>query len=94
MPVSFNDVGLRPIADLDNVTPFSMLIGIAIGATSVLIGLALITTGQSMCRTTCWIDNVFRSILPESFGFLGNGLPAIVIGVAIIIHTVWSNRKR
>ena len=71
-----------------------MLIGIAIGATSVLIGLALITTGQSMCRTTCWVDNVFRSILPESFDFLGNGTPAIVIGIAIIIHTVWSNRER
>lgn len=51
-------------------------------------------TGQSMCRTSCWIDNLFRLVLPENYAFLGHGLPAVVIGIAIIIHAVWNDKKR
>jgi len=71
-----------------------MQIGIAIGAAGVVVGLALMATGQSMCRTSCWIDNFFRLILPERYAFWGHGLPAVVIGIAIIIHAMWGGNKR
>lgn len=71
-----------------------MKTGIAIGAASVIVGLALMTTEQTLCRTSCWMNNMLGMFLPESYDFLGRGLPAVVIGIAIIIHAVWSGKKR
>lgn len=36
----------------------------------------------------------FRLILPESYAFWGHGLRAVVIGIPIIIHAVWRDKKR
>jgi hypothetical protein len=67
--------------------------GFIIGSTSILIGLAIITSGKSMCRTSCWMDDVFRILLPERLDYLAIGLPSIIIGIAIIFHSQWSKRK-
>jgi hypothetical protein len=40
---------------------------IGIGLTAVSIGLALMVSGQRMCRTSCWVDNMFKLLLPSGF---------------------------
>jgi hypothetical protein len=67
--------------------------GFIIGAAAILLGLAIITTGTSICRTSCWIDDVFRLLLPDRLDFLAIGLPSIIIGVAIVFHAHWSSRE-
>ena len=42
-------------------------IGIGIGLTAISIGLALMVSGQRMCRTSCWVDDVFKLLLPKDY---------------------------
>lgn len=67
---------------------------LGIGIAGVLIGLALMATGQRMCRTTCWVDDVFRMFLPASHESWAGGLPVVLIGVAIIGHALYKHLGR
>jgi hypothetical protein len=67
--------------------------GIAIGAVGVAIGLALMLTGQHMCRTTCWVDDVFRYVLPRSLESLAGGMPWLFVGIGIIAHAILRRKK-
>ena len=51
-------------------------IGIGIGLTAISIGLALMVSGQRMCRTSCWVDDVFKLLLPKDYEFLAGGMPS------------------
>jgi uncharacterized membrane protein HdeD (DUF308 family) len=65
-----------------------MKVGVTIGAVGILIGLILMASGNHMCRTSCWADDIFRYILPESWEKLSGGIPSVIVGVAIIVHAV------
>ena len=67
--------------------------GFIIGSTVIFLGFAVITSGKSMCRTSCWMDDFFRLLLPERLDYLAIGLPSIIIGIAIVLHSLWSKRK-
>jgi hypothetical protein len=67
---------------------------LGIGVAGVLIGLALMATGQRMCRTTCWVDNVFKMLLPTSYESWAGGLPVLLIGVGIIGHAIYRRFRR
>lgn len=71
-----------------------MKVGIGIGLAGILIGLSLMITGQQMCRTSCWADNVFKLFLPKAYESLAGGLPWLLVGVAIIVCTIWKRPKR
>lgn len=66
---------------------------IAIGAAGVLIGGALMLTGGRMCRSTCWIDDAFKMILPVGYESWAGGLPAVLLGIGLIIHALLRKRK-
>ena len=66
---------------------------IGIGLTAVSIGLALMVSGQRMCRTSCWVDNVFKLLLPSGYEFLAGGMPSLLIGIAIVAHAIWKRPK-
>ncbi len=66
---------------------------IGIGLTAVSIGLALMVSGQRMCRTSCWVDNVFKLLLPSGYEFLAGGISWFLIGVAIVAHAIWKRPK-
>jgi hypothetical protein len=70
-----------------------MKVGIGIGLVSVLIGLALMVSRQHMCRTSCWVDNVFKMLLPRNYEHLAGGMPGVVMGVAIIVYSIWKRPK-
>lgn len=63
--------------------------GILIGLMGVLVGLSLMLKGQQLCRTSCWVDNVFKLFLPDGYDHLAGGFPWIVVGIAIIVHSIW-----
>jgi hypothetical protein len=65
-----------------------------IGVAGVLIGLVLMGTGQRMCRTTCWIDNVFKMLLPAAYESWAGGLPILLIGVGIIGHALYKHSRK
>ncbi|NDZ15405.1 hypothetical protein [Variovorax sp. WS11] len=71
-----------------------MKVELGIGVLGVLIGLALMLTGQRMCRGTCWIDDVFKMLLPSSYESLAGGLPALLAGLAIIAHALYKGAKK
>lgn len=71
-----------------------MKVGIGIGVTMILIGLSLMITGRQMCRTSCWADDMLKLILPKSLEFLAGGLPWVLIGLALIVHAIWSSSRR
>ncbi|SDZ70770.1 hypothetical protein SAMN05518854_11578 [Variovorax sp. YR266] len=68
-----------------------MKVELGIGIAGVLIGLTLIGTGQRMCRTTCWVDDVFKMLLPTSYESWTGGLPAVLIGVGLIGHAIYKH---
>jgi hypothetical protein len=70
-----------------------MKVGIAIGLASILIGLSLMISGQQMCRTSCWVDNVFKLFLPQGYEFLAGGIPWLTVGTIIVVHAVWKRHK-
>jgi hypothetical protein len=65
-----------------------------IGLTAVSIGLALMVSGQRMCRTSCWVDNVFKLLLPSGYEFLAGGISWFLIGIAIVAHAIWKRPKQ
>ena len=67
---------------------------LGIGAAGVLIGLALMLTGQRMCRTTCWIDDLFKMLLPPSHESWAGGLPALLVGLIIIGHAIYKRSRK
>ena len=67
---------------------------IGIGLTAVSIGLALMVSGQRMCRTSCWVDDVFTLLLPSGYEFLAGGISWFLIGVAIVAHAIWKRPKQ
>lgn len=66
---------------------------IAIGAAGVLIGGALMLTGGRMCRGTCWIDDMFKMLLPAGYESWAGGLPLVLVGVAMVVHALVRGRK-
>lgn len=64
-----------------------------IGAVSIIIGLGLMATGQQLCRTSCWFDNLFKLVLPRTYESLAGGLPWLVIGIALTAHEIWKRPK-
>ena len=66
---------------------------IGIGLTAVSIGLALMVSGQRMCRPSCWVDDVFKLLLPSGYEFLAGGISWFLIGVAIVAHAIWKRPK-
>lgn len=71
-----------------------MKAGLVFGSISILIGVALMMGGERMCRTSCWMDNLFRIFLPKGHESLAGGLPWVVMGVAIIIYAVWKRPRQ
>jgi hypothetical protein len=67
---------------------------LAIGAFGILVGMALMLTGQSMCRTQCWIDSVWRMLLPESFASIAGGLSWVFIGIGIVGWSLLNPRTK
>lgn len=68
--------------------------GIGVGIVAVLLGVFLMLTGQRMCRTSCWIDGLFKLFLPKDYEYLAGGLPSFFIGVAIILYSIWRYPRR
>ena len=66
---------------------------IAIGAAGVLAGGALMLAGGRMCRGTCWIDDAFKMLLPTGYESWAGGLPAVLVGAAVIAHALLRKRK-
>lgn len=71
-----------------------MKVELGIGVAGILIGLALMWTGQRMCRTTCWIDELFRMLLPASRESWAGGLPVVLIGIVIVGHAVYRRSRK
>lgn len=67
---------------------------LGIGVTGVLIGLVLMGAGQRMCRPTCWIDNMFKMLLPTTHESWAGGLPVLLIGVGFIGHALYKHSRR
>ena len=70
-----------------------MKVEVAIGVVAILIGLALMLSGQQMCRTSCWVDDLFRYLLPASLKSLAGGMPCLIVGVVIIGWAVLGKKK-
>lgn len=68
-----------------------MKMEICIGVGSALIGVSLMMAGRQMCRGTCWIDNLFRLLLPFSYEHWAGGLPWFLMGLAIILYVLWND---
>lgn len=68
-------------------------VGVGIGLVGVLVGLAQMVSALQMCRTSCWVDDVFRLFLPKDYEFLAGGLPTFIIGIAIFAHAIWKRPK-
>ena len=66
---------------------------IGIGLTAIAIGLALMVSDQRMCGTGCWIDDVFKWLLPKDYEFLARGMPSLLVGIAIVAHAIWKRPK-
>lgn len=66
---------------------------IGIGLTAIAIGLALMVSGQRMCRTSCWLDNVLKLLLPKDYEFLAGGISWFLVGVAIVAYAIWKRPK-
>ena len=66
-----------------------MRVEIGIGLAGVLIGLALMLTGERMCRTDCWINSLFKMLLPASLESWAGGLPVLVVGLIVIGHAIY-----
>lgn len=66
---------------------------IGIGLTAIAIGLALMMSGQRMCSTSCWLDNVLKWLLPKDYEFLAGGMPSLLVGIAIVAHAIWKRPK-
>jgi hypothetical protein len=66
-----------------------MKIGIGFGVGSILIGIALMMGGQQLCRTSCWVDNLFKVFLPRDLESLAGGMPWIAMGVVLVLCDVW-----
>lgn len=66
---------------------------IGIGLTAISVGLALMVSGQRMCRTSCWLDDVFKFLLPRDYESLAGGIPSLLIGIAIVAHAIWKRPK-
>ncbi|MFN3735551.1 hypothetical protein [Comamonas testosteroni] len=66
---------------------------IGIGLTAIAIGLALMMSGQRMCSTSCWIDDVFKWLLPKDYEFLAGGMPSLLVGIAIVAYAIWKRPK-
>lgn len=79
--------------DITLANQMSKKVGVILGSTAILIGLAVIASGKPMCRTSCWMDGVFRLLLPERLDYLAIGLPSIIIGIGVIFHALWAGRK-
>lgn len=71
-----------------------MKVELGIGIAGVLIGLVLMGTGQRMCRTTCWLDDLFKMLLPTSHESWAGGMPALLIGVAMIGHAIYKRSRK
>lgn len=71
-----------------------MRVELGIGVVGVLIGLALMLTGQRMCRTTCWLDELFKMLLPPSYESWAGGLPALLVGLIIIGHATYRRSQK
>ena len=71
----------------------SRKVEIAIGAAGVLIGSALMMSGKAMCRTSCWVDDIFRYLLPNNLASLAGGIPWVLMGFAIIVWSLWRGPK-
>ncbi|MFZ7319812.1 hypothetical protein [Comamonas jiangduensis] len=70
-----------------------MKVQVAISVVAILIGLALMLSGQQMCRTSCWVDNLFRYFLPASLKSLAGGMPSLIVSMAIIGWAVFVSKK-
>ena len=81
-------------AELRALAPrMSRKVEIAIGAAGVLIGSALMMSGKAMCRTSCWVDDIFRYLLPNNLASLAGGIPWVLMGFAIIVWSLWRGPK-
>lgn len=67
--------------------------GIAIAVIPIAIGIALATTGESICRTSCWIDNLFRLMLPDSLKGMAGGT-SWIIGGLLLLALDWRKPKK
>ncbi|MDH6164877.1 hypothetical protein M2282_000005 [Variovorax boronicumulans] len=67
---------------------------LGIGVAGILIGLILMWTGQRMCRTTCWIDDAFKLLLPAAYESWAGGLPVVLIGAGFIGHAIYKRPRR
>ncbi|XAH24372.1 hypothetical protein AAFF27_04050 [Xylophilus sp. GW821-FHT01B05] len=65
-----------------------MKVELGIGITCSLIGLALMVTGQRMCRTSCWVDRLVELLLPASHASWAGELPVLLVGLAIVGHAI------
>ena len=85
---------LRRAAYFRSLAPrMSRKVEIAIGAAGVLIGSALMMSGKAMCRTSCWVDDIFRYLLPNNLASLAGGIPWVLMGFAIIVWSLWRGPK-
>ena len=85
---------LRRAAYFRSLAPrMSRKVEIAIGAAGVLIGSALMMSGKAMCRTSCWVDDIFRCLLPNNLASLAGGIPWVLMGFAIIVWSLWRGPK-
>lgn len=65
----------QPPVNVALAVRMSRKVEITIGAAGVLIGAALMMSGKAMCRTSCWVDDVFRYLLPNNLASLAGGIP-------------------
>jgi len=50
-------------------------------------------SGQRMCRTSCWVDNLLKLLLPRDYEFLAGGISWFLMGVAIVAYAIWKRPK-
>lgn len=58
---------------------------LGIGFFSIMTGLVLISSGAQMCRTSCWIDGIFKLLLPGHLETWAGGLSWLTGGIAITL---------
>ncbi|MBB3178449.1 YSIRK-type signal peptide-containing protein [Variovorax sp. Sphag1AA] len=71
-----------------------MKVKLSIGIASVLIGVTLVMTGERMCRTTCWLDSLFKMLLPPSLESWAGGMPAILVGLIVVWHAIYRHYRK
>jgi len=58
---------------------------LGIGLLCIMIGFIAIATGAKVCRTSCWIDQIFKLLLPTHLVTWAGGISWLILGIGVTI---------